>query len=90
MVSTEPIIEIPPDEDEDVGGMTEGEINDKHFRIRGSMDLKYPPRDQACLAPCGFKDARQLGELPRDHVCVLERHHKGECEFSSECAAHDA
>lgn len=77
-------------EDEEVlPGMTLKQVNDKHVRIRGSIDLKYPPRDQCCLKPCGHNDLRETGMPARHHVCVLNRHDTGKaCEFSWECLAH--
>jgi hypothetical protein len=71
--------------------LTDKEIegyNAKHKRIRGSLALKYPPKESRCGGECGRLDYRveiRGREQVKHHPCVLAESHKGECEFSSEC-----
>lgn len=65
-------------------------INNKHFRIRGSHDLKYPGNESRCRQTCGLRHcltANSLGlERLEEHRCFLAAGHKEiYCEFSSEC-----
>lgn len=64
-------------------------INDKHYRIRGSHDLKYPANRSRCLNRCGIahdliKDPSGR-EVARPHRCFLAVGHEGFCQFSSIC-----
>lgn len=64
-------------------------INNKHFRIRGSHDLKYSANKSRCLNRCGIahdwiKDASGR-EVAKPHRCFLAVGHEGFCEFSSIC-----
>lgn len=73
-------------ESEEVGGMTDEEINAKHIRLRGSLDLKYPRREASCRNECGVDDyPKHKDRPPVQHRCFLTIGHKGSCEFSSEC-----
>lgn len=75
-------------ESEYIGGMSDEEINAKHVRIRGSLALKYPRRENCCRNECGINDYRQPnGKPPIQHRCFLAVGHMGSCEFSSECVA---
>lgn len=65
-------------------------INDKHFRIRGSHDLKYPANKQRCEQTCGhFHDHTTNSHgltFIKEHRCFLKAGHKEQfCEFSSAC-----
>lgn len=61
----------------------------RHKRIRGSHELKYPPKESRCRRACGTLhyevDTRKAKEY-REHPCFLAIGHEGPCEFSSECA----
>lgn len=60
----------------------------KHIRLRGSLALKYPPREASCRHECGLDDYRKSeGKPPVQHRCFLAVGHQGPCEFSSECVA---
>lgn len=67
-------------------------INNKHYRIRGSHDLKYPPNASRCRNTCGL-DHDWITDVngrehPREHRCFLAVGHKElYCEFSSACGA---
>lgn len=61
----------------------------KHKRIRGSYELKYPPRAFRCERKCGRLHCEvegQRGIILTEHPCFLAIGHRGECQFSSECA----
>ena len=62
--------------------------NKKHKRIRGTLDLKYPPRVSRCKSTCGYwhynVEVRGKPEQ-RQHPCFLVIDHAGPCEFTSEC-----
>lgn len=64
--------------------------NEKHKRIRGSLELKYPPKESCCRKGCGYQhykvEIRGKTET-RQHPCFLAIGHEGPCEFSSECAS---
>jgi hypothetical protein len=74
-----------------VNRLTEAEvenINRKHRLIRGSMELKFPPKEARCRNTCGELHC----EVPIEdeyrwveHPCFLKPGHVGDCEFSSEC-----
>jgi hypothetical protein len=72
----------------DMRQMTEIEINNKHRKVRGSDDLKYPPKDERCGGECGEShyliEVRGM-ERMRMHPCFLAMGHAGSCEFTSEC-----
>lgn len=73
-------------EEEEIGGMSDEEINAKHIRLRGSLDLKYPRREASCRHECGVDDyPKHPDKPPVQHRCFLAIGHKGPCEFSSEC-----
>lgn len=75
------------DEAEDVGGMTDAEIDAKHISLRGSLKYKYPPRESSCRHECGASDYfKVVSKPPEHHRCFLAIGHQGDCEFSSECA----
>lgn len=65
-------------------------INTKHFRIRGSNDLEYPPNESRCRITCGhdhdfFRDHEGHSRV-KEHRCFLAIGHEDiYCEFSSEC-----
>lgn len=68
--------------------MTDERISDKHFRIRGSHELKYPPNESRCRNICGhLHDIITLPKVERvvPHRCFLGLNHTGYCEFSSTC-----
>lgn len=76
--------------DDTDGGMTDAEIDAKHIRLRGSLALKYPPREACCWNECGLDDYFQRnGKPPKQHRCFLTNRHQGPCEFSSECATYE-
>lgn len=63
--------------------------NKKHRRVRGSLQLKYPPKESRCLKTCGtlhYQVDTRKGKEYREHPCFLAIGHEGLCEFSSECA----
>lgn len=64
-------------------------LNTKHYRIRGTHDLKYPPNESRCHNTCGhYHDVIQAraGEKVLQHRCFLSINHRSEyCEFSSCC-----
>jgi hypothetical protein len=68
-------------------------INKKHKRIRGTSELKYPPKESRCHATCGIPadDAwahKFTGKFQKgQHRCFLAIGHRGDCEFSSECTS---
>lgn len=68
--------------------MTDERITAKHFRIRGSHELKYPPNESRCRNSCGhYHDVITLpkGDRVVPHRCFLGLSHTGFCEFSSAC-----
>lgn len=68
--------------------MSEQSINAKHYRIRSTHDLKYPPNESRCRAGCGSAHdpvPTERGERLLQHRCFLAVAHEGECEFSSAC-----
>lgn len=64
-------------------------INNKHYRIRGSNDLKYPPNESRCGITCGHRHDffidREGHSRAKEHRCFLAVGHEEYCEFSSEC-----
>lgn len=69
--------------------MTDEEITEKHKRIRGTHELKYPPNESRCRNKCGTKHDPVMtdkGEIMVEHRCFLGVGHVGQCEFSSACA----
>jgi len=60
--------------------MTDAEIDAKHIKLRGSLKLKYPPREACCRVRCVQGDNQTRG-----HQCFLTSGHDGSHEFSSEC-----
>lgn len=66
-------------------------FNAKHKRLRGSNDLKYPPRESSCKNECGIpehdvsmnREGKEM--MRRQHRCFLAAGHEGACEFSSAC-----
>jgi hypothetical protein len=73
--------------------LTDAEIlnyNKKHKWIRGSSELKYPPKESRCHEDCGERHCEILTATGRKwttHPCFLAIGHSGKCEFSSECDA---
>lgn len=74
--------------------LTDSELesfNKKHKRIRGTHELKYPPKESRCRSECGRQDYRleiRGREQIRHHPCFLAINHEEDCEFSSECMGH--
>ena len=68
--------------------MTDDEITDKHKRVRGTHELKYPAKEGRCQKSCGhphYEVRTTKGVRWIEHPCFLAVDHNGECEFSSEC-----
>lgn len=68
--------------------MTDEEISNKHKRVRGSNELKYPPNESRCKQTCGTSHDlvdTLKGERTVEHRCFLVVAHQGYCEFSSAC-----
>jgi hypothetical protein len=65
-------------------------LNKKHLRLRGSLKLKYPPREARCRSTCAGVDYLVMSGPNKTqlagHPCFLAIDHAGPCEFSSECA----
>jgi hypothetical protein len=68
-------------------------INKKHKRIRGTPELKYPPKESRCRLTCGISghdwwaDKFTGKQREGQHRCFLAIGHRGDCEFSSECTS---
>lgn len=64
-------------------------INNKHYRIRKTHELKYPANESRCRNTCGIRHdftKNSLGlQRVQEHRCYLSISHTGYCEFSSEC-----
>lgn len=70
--------------------MSDESIADKHKRIRGTHDLKYPGNKSRCKSTCGIAHDWIMDingrEHPRQHRCYLAIDHKDPyCQFSSQC-----
>lgn len=70
--------------------MTEFEINNKHERIRGSDELRYPGHQMQCRQTCGHDHDGYHdhdGHIRyKEHRCFLAIGHSDQfCQFSSEC-----
>ena len=70
--------------------MTDWQISAKHYRIRGSDELKYPANESRCRNTCGhphdqYQD-RDGHPRYKEHRCFLGIGHREKfCEFSSVC-----
>lgn len=64
-------------------------INNKHFRIRKSHELKYPGNESRCKQTCGYlhdevENSFNVMTL-KEHRCFLKIGHEPHCQFSSAC-----